>query len=92
MQLWRPGCPTLQWTLHCDDDDGDDDDDDDDDDGDGANGDDHVDDGDVYSNGGHPLQTMFTYIKFSILMIIIKIMKMINHHGHVKMGQDLNHH
>ena len=35
---------------------------------------------------------MFTDIKFSILKIIIKIMKMINHHGHVKMGQDINHH
>ena len=27
MQLWRPGCPTLQWTLHCDDDDDGDDED-----------------------------------------------------------------
>ena len=37
MQLWRPGCPTLQWALHCDDDD---------DDGGGGGGDDHDEDGD----------------------------------------------
>ena len=42
MQLWRPGCPTLQWTLHCDEDD----DDDDGDDEDGGSGDDHDEDGD----------------------------------------------
>ena len=43
MQLWRPGCPTLQWTLHCDDDDDDDgDDDDDNDEDDGGDDDDTV--------------------------------------------------